>query len=384
MEKMIIISKCVFVTVAVFCVLLSAGLASANDTSIGDEYPGIFRGVRPLGMGNAFSAMPGTDFNAPFYNPAAINDYEEKNHYSILNQMIDFDIGVFSMLSSVFKLNSDLKKETTDSGKIRVFDSFTQAHAGEFHDVSTSMPLFQIRHRYYAASVVLNSRTVVSLRNRSFPNFEIKSTSRAGAVGGGAYGFFDDTLQVGGNLKLLYGVGVEDQITSRDIVSESLGNMIGWSRWKKGFGAGVDIGTKYALPFAREILRPTLSLVIQDVANTRFTGGAQKIPMSVTAGAGIFPEVGGVKIAVLTDFREINQRIDILKKFHFGVEARFPEVVHTVFSVRAGTNQGYPACGFTAEWPIVAFNFAFYGEEEGEFNHSKVDYRFVGQLAFGF
>lgn len=356
----------------------------AKDTGIGDEYPGIMRGVRPLGMGNAFAAMPGTDFNAQFYNPAAINDFEKKRHYLFINPQADFDTGIFSMIKDVLDLKDDLNAAADDSAKIDVFDTFTQAHAGQFNQVSSNMPLFHIRHKYYAAGLVFNTRSIISLRNQAFPNFEVKSTNHAGAVGGGAYAFFDDTLQVGGNLKVLYGVGIEDQITSSDITNRSIGAILGWNNWRKGVGVGVDLGSKYKLPFAQDLLQPTLAVVIQDVAHTRFTGGVNEIPMSLTAGAGIFPKIKDIQLAILADFREISQRIGILKKLHFGVEAKFPEVIHTKFSVRAGCNQGYPAAGFSAEWPIVALNFAFYGEEMGEFKRSKASYRLASQLTFGF
>ena len=64
--------------------LLITGLVgeaqAAPTVSIGHTYPSLMRGVRPIGMGNAFVAMPGTDENAMFYNPAAINDYEKKHN----------------------------------------------------------------------------------------------------------------------------------------------------------------------------------------------------------------------------------------------------------------------------------------------------------------
>jgi len=370
--------------VAMVLIFAVSDAAAQSNTSIGEEFPVMFRGVRPLGMGNAFTAMPGTDLNAQFYNPAAINDYKDERHYNILNPEADFDIGVIPMIKDVFDLNDDMKAAATTSDKLNVFDAFTQSHAGEFNEIASYMPLFQIRNKYYAATLLFSSHTIVSLRNRAFPNFEIRSRNFGGGVGGGAYAFFDDTLQVGGNLKVLYQVGIEQTVSSGDIVNQSLGDIIGWSQWKKGIGIGADLGAKYKLPFAQELLQPTLSLVIQDVVQTYFFGGAAKIPMSLTMGAGIFPKLGPVQLSIVTDFREINQREDILNKFHFGVEAIFPKVIHTVFALRAGCNQGYPAAGFGAQWPIVGLNFAFYGQELGEYTREKADYRLVAQLTFGF
>lgn len=356
---------------------------AARDTGIGWEYPSLLRGVRPLGMGNAFVAMPGTDYVAQFYNPAAINDFEAKRHYQFLNPTIGFSSKTFSLISDVKQLNDDLKGATNQQ-KIDRFETFTREHTGEFHHVDVGIPLALIRHKWYAGGIVADSRSTISLRNMSFPNFEVKSISDIGGIVGSAYGFFDETLQVGGNLKFLYRMGIEDQVTTADAVNGSIGGVLGYSQWKKGFGVGVDLGAKYKIPFMKDTLAPTFAVSFQDIGMTRFTGGAQKTPMSLTAGAGIFPKIGDIELAILTDFREINQRVDILKKFHFGVEAKFPEVIHTKLAVRAGCNQGYPAVGMSAEWPIVTLNLAFYGEESGERSYQKANYRFMSQLAFGF
>lgn len=370
--------------IVVLAISVFAVPAYCENTGIGNEFPNIMRGVRPLGMGNAFTAMPGTDFNAQFYNPAAINDYEKKRHYLFLNPQGDFDTGIFSLVSDVLDLADDLDTSATDSGDINVFNTFFNANAGEFHRVATNMPLFHIRHKYYAAGLIMDSQSTFSLRNRAFPNLEMKTENIAGVVGGSAYGFFDEALQVGGNLKFLYQVGLESQVTTNDILNNDLADILGWSQWDKGFGVGVDLGAKYQLPWLKEMLNPTVSLVIQDVVGTYFTGGAPKLPMSVTAGGGIFHEWKEFKFKLLTDFRELNHREDILKKFHVGVEVESPKIIRSTFAVRAGCNQGYPAAGLSMNFPIVGVHFAFYGEEMGEFTHSKANYRLMGQLTFGF
>ncbi len=38
-----------------------------------EEFPSIYRGIRPLGMGNAFITVA-DDENTLFYNPAGLND----------------------------------------------------------------------------------------------------------------------------------------------------------------------------------------------------------------------------------------------------------------------------------------------------------------------
>ena len=74
---------------AMFLILGVIGTAHAATTTIPTEFPALGKGIRPLGMGNAFIAMPGYDENAMFYNPAAINDYPKKLHFRFLSPAFD-------------------------------------------------------------------------------------------------------------------------------------------------------------------------------------------------------------------------------------------------------------------------------------------------------
>src|SRR3990167_9833574 len=84
----------------------------AEDTGIGTEFPTVMRETRPFGMGNAFLAMPGTDYNAQFYNPAAINDYEKKHHMLFLNPGAEANTGLYGSVKDVLDLNDDLKGQS--------------------------------------------------------------------------------------------------------------------------------------------------------------------------------------------------------------------------------------------------------------------------------
>ena len=358
--------------------------APRKPTGIGDNYPIIMRSTRALGMGNAFTAMPGTDAFAQYYNPAAINDYDEERRYDVGAPQTDFTPAFFELVGDLLDLKRELHGAATSRDKIDFFDRFTARNTGDFEQFITSMPLFHVRQKHYAAGVIADARAVISLRNKAFPNFEFKSACTAGLVGGSALGFFGDTLQLGGNLKFLFRTGIEDQITTGDILNSGIKQLIGWHAWDKGVGGGADLGLKYKLPLFRSSLKPTVSLVVQDVADSRFTGSVAKMPMSVTMGAGIFPTIGGNDFAFLVDFREINQRRNFLTKFHVGMEAKLPRMGTLQFAIRGGCNQGYPAFGLSAAWPFLRLDFAFYGEEAGQYTSSKADYHTAAQLAFDF
>lgn len=360
----------------------SAAPVVRKPTGIGHEFPTIMRGVRMLGMGNAFIAMPGTDSFAPFYNPAAINDYDRKIRYSFTIPGAGFSPGFFEAVDDLFDLKDELHSAQGARDKIHYFDQFVSRHTGEYNYFSSAMPLFQARNRYFSASLIVDNRTVISLRNQAFPNFEFLTQSTMGAVGGGAIGLFHDRLQLGGNLKLLFSMGVEDQVTTRNILTHTIKELIGFDSWEKGFGVGADAGIKYRLPIWEEALRPTLALTVQDIANTRFTGGVEELPMSVSAGIGLFPRPGGNPFSFVFDFRELNRQTNFMSKFHAGVEFTLPEVVHPRISLRGGCNQGYPTFGLSVAWKLVTLHTAFYGEEAGEYTSAKGSYRFAAQLDF--
>lgn len=356
--------------------------ADAEETHITDEFPVIIRGTRPVGMGNAFIAMQGSDSNAQFYNPASINDFDSEISYEVSAPAAEFDAGIFPMISDLLKLRDDLHNATGTQQKIDIFKEFAEKDTGRYNHLSSSMVLFQARNKNFSASMIADNHSVISLRDQAFPNFELKTTTTFGPVVGGAIGLLNDDLQLGTNIKFLYRMGIEKQIIIGDILVNSISDLIGFGAWDKGFGVGMDLGLKYKLPFAKESLNPTIGATIQDLGNTYFTDDAPPIPMSVSLGAGIFPKIGNVGFSILADFRELNRQKNFLTKFHFGIEAKFPKTLKTIFSLRAGCNQGYPAVGASASWGLVTMNLAFYGEEAGEYDYSKADYR--GAVGFDF
>ena len=181
---------------------------------------------------------------------------------------------------------------------------------------------------------------------------------------------------------------IDKIVTTNDITSRrDLGAIFSWKNWDKGFGVGADVGIKYHLkevgPDFFYFLDPVIAVVYQDIGNTRFTSNADNTAQSVSAGLGVHPSIGTTGLSLEVAFSDINQRIGVWNKFHAGAELRFPKVIGTLFSLRAGCNQGYPAGGVTADWNYAKIEFAFYGEEDGEYTHAKPNYRYVVNLSFG-
>lgn len=375
--------------------LLFPSIVFAEKTHVSDTYPLLMRGVRPIGMGNAFLAMKGTDQNTLFYNPAAIRDYGNDTKW-ITGLLpvpgFEFNYGTINLIRDVFDFKDDLDKETTDSGKVGVFRTFINKHVGEFHDLALHTPLIGAYNRYFSASLILDSKTDISFRNRAFPNFEIKASNLAGMAFGSAYGFLNDSLEVGAAVKVLYGVANEQIITTSDILINNMDDFK-WSNWKRGLGIGFDIGVKYEIyDFGQDwidTLKPTIAVTYQNVGKTRFiamkkNGGPDSLPQSVSAGIGVHPIIGPIETSILVDIREINVKKDFLMKLNAGVEARFHERLGLKPALRAGCNQGYAAFGGGLEIWKLTWNVAYFARELGENTREKAAWRIANEFIWKF
>lgn len=367
-------------------VILFSALASANDTHIGNTYPLLGRGMRPLGMGNAFLAMKGTDENAMFYNPAAIRDYS--NELKINTGLIPvpafaFNYGTINLVKDTFNFKDALDAETTDSGKIRAFNDFVNQHVGEFHDFEIHFPIIGMYNRYFSVSLISDDKLAISFRDRAFKNFEISSFNLNGVALGSAIGLFDETLEIGAVVKILYGIENARIITTNDILINNFDDFK-WSNWKRGLGIGGDVGAKYSVPdFGIDFIdtiKPTLAVTYQNIGKTRFkfmqkNGGPEALPQSVSAGLGFHPIIGPVETSILVDFRELNIREDFIMKLNAGVEARFPERIGLKTALRAGVNQGYPTVGGSLDVWKLRWDVAYFGKELGQYTREKCGYR---------
>ena len=361
-------------------------------TTIPNESPSLYKGTRPLGMGNAFVAMPGIDENAAFYNPAAINDYEKKLHMRILSPAIDFSTGIIGLVKDVKTMADDINAKTNSSDKVEVFRSFVNTHTGQVESVNVALPMAIAMHKYFTFATLMDTRNTVSLRNRAFTNAEIASRSDAGGLIGTAYNFkdrlgIDENFQVGLNVKVLYRFDIEKTITVADISNTAkFGDIIPFNR---GTGVGFDLGLKGDVPTFGyawlEALKPTLGLVWQDVGNTRFSGTAPNTTQSISTGFAVHPKFGDWQLHVANDFRELNQDSGFLQKWNIGAEIMGPRMAGFFTpSVRVGGNQGYIAAGTSLDFRFAKLEFATYGEEAGQFSTQKQVRRIASNISFGF
>jgi hypothetical protein len=370
--------------------LAPASLLAQATNSIPSSHPSIYRSVRALGMGNAFIAMPGTDEGALYYNPAAINDYK-KLRFRIVSPVIDFTTASIGLVNDVRDLVNDIDGDSDTSTQINTFETFVDAHTGEFHSINTQIPALMVMHRWFSFGILGDSRTTVSFRNRAFSNFELESRSDIGGVFGTAYGFFEKQLQVGLNVKVLHRISISEVLTSDDVLANSndFANAIPINR---ATGVGFDVGLKGKIPTFEnsvlEFLAPTAGATWQDVANTRFSGDVPNTEQSISVGVAVHPtfQLGkrDWESHLAIDIREINQSTSLAKKLFLGYELMAPKVLFFRPSFRVGANQVYFAGGVTLDFRILKVEAAYYGEEIGQFTRQGRSNRVAANLSLGF
>lgn len=352
--------------------------------------PRQMQGVRPLGMGGAFSAMPGTDENALFYNPAAINDYEKKVHMQFVLPTVEFSYKAIPFIASdIVGLADDIDAATTDSAKINVFDNFTTANAGRYEELGVHGSVAHFMHKYVAASLIYENRSVVALTNPTSTTVDIEALTQFGLQVGSAYAFFDDMLQAGLAIKFLERHLIDETVSQRDIIAtDDFGDILDTDNF--GFGVGVDAGVKAKLPIknwkAWDYLKPTFALTLQDIGHTRFSNGLGRQEESLTWGFAVYPDYWKLKTAFAVDFRDLEHTTDFITKLHAGYEVTWPEISKILRSVsaRIGVNQGYFAGGVGLDFKYAKLNFASWGREIGENTRQKESRMFGFQLAAGF
>lgn len=352
----------------------------------------MMQGVRPLGMGNAFIAVEGSDENAIFYNPASINDLPKEVHMQFLLPTVEMSYKLIPfLLTDILGLNDDINAVDADADKIDVFDQFAAANTGRYEEVGVRGNLVTFMHHWLTASIFYENRSVFALTNPASSTVDIEALSQSGIIVGSAYAFFDDHLQVGAAAKFIGRHLVDETITQRDVITtSSFNDILDYNNF--GFGAGGDIGVKGRLPFegnkAWDYLDPVFAITLQDIGHTRFFMGDDvgRQDESLSGGFALHPNFWKFKSLLAVDFRDLEYRTDVLTKFHAGYELTWPEISKVLrsTSVRLGVSQGYLTGGFGLDFRYFKLNAATYGREIADSTYQKQSRMFALQLAAGF
>ena len=336
------------------------------------EYPTLHRGVRPLGMGGAFTAVA-DDENALFYNPAGLSEISTLQ-VGVLNPLVEASKNTMDMINDAQDTDFDDTAETTD---------FLRDYVGEHQHLRASLvPHVGFNLAGYGVMVAALAQATVDLdvRNPVWPEAHIDTVSDIGLLAGVGLNLPLTGFRAGATIKFISRESLEEIYTATDIASDDFQDDFE-DDLNSGSGFGIDLGAIYKLPFV-EIIDLDVGLAIQNLPEMDM-GDAK--PLKTQANFGLAAKKSFAKFDLIgaLDYMDLSNAQDedgdMAKKIHMGAEIQLP----TILSVRAGLNQGYYTAGATIDFKAVRFDVATYGEEVGAHAGQREDRRYIAQITIG-
>ncbi|MEW6380485.1 MAG: hypothetical protein AB1611_12885 [bacterium] len=348
--------------IGVTILLLAAGSVQAK------EMPSFWKGVRPLGMGGAFTAIA-DDHNALFCNPAGLDKVPHWS-FAVLNPMIE--IGENGQ-----ELYEDI--QDTDFDKTEEVTALLRKHMGEHQHVRTSLfPHFVKRH--FGFGVLGQGAIDAEINNPQYPEVDAGALVDVAGVGGAGFGFLQDhALRVGITAKYIQRQRLQETYTPAQIASDDFDQRIE-DDTLDGSGIGFDLGTLYTFPV---FLKPSVALVIQNLGGTSL-GDAGQIPQQINLGTGLNYEKGIISVNAGLDLMDITKNVnddehDLFRRLHMGAESW----IANRLALRLGLYQGYASIGIGLNLWVLKLDYANYAEEIGAYAGQRADRRHVVQLSLG-
>jgi hypothetical protein len=346
-----------------FLIVLSASV------TWGDEFPYIYKGVRPMGMGGAFVAVS-DDANALFYNPAGLARID---HVSVSLLPLEAESGKNSLdiYQDVSDTDFDDPQETADFLRQYIGD---RAHLGVNLFPNFSMPRF-------AFCLFGTARVDLEVDNRQYPTVYTNAVSDVGAGLGYAHPLLDNSLSLGASLKFDHRESLAKDYSYVDLASEDLSDLIKDDR-QKGNGVLVDIGAIYSFKeLGFDNVR--VGMCANNLGNSSL-GDAEDLDSHVDLGVSVEENLWITKTTFAFDYVDLFSQMgddnDMGKRIRMGIECKLP----VFFTARVGLYQGYYTAGVNLDAKFVQLDALTYAEEIGAYAGQREDRRYVLRFLIGF
>lgn len=335
-------------------------------------YPVLHRGVRPLGMGGAFTALA-DDENALFYNPAGLSAIQR------------FDLAVVNPLVDVSKKSIELFQDyqdidTDDVGQVT---DLMRKYIGEHQHLQLSLfPYagFRVADTGVMVGGLAQAVADVDIRNPAWPEAYVDFVQDIGLIAGAGLKVPITGLKLGVAAKYLHRKSLEEIYTAPDIADNGFEDRFE-DEQKSGSGFSLDMGAIYTLPFF-ELIKTDVGLAILNIPQMDM-GDARDIKTQANIGIACEKALAKFRLVGTLDYLDLTHALDqdgdIGKRLHAGLELRTPFYL----AVRVGVNQGYFTAGATADFRFLRLDFATYAEEAGAYAGQRSDRRYVGQITIG-
>lgn len=328
-----------------------------------------YRGTRALGMGGT-QVSTVNDETALFINPANLLRLR-----GAIASVIDIEIESSSNIYTPLYQTTAFSPMSSNS----VFQSLSSNPGENYYFRTTTAPSFVTP--YFGLSLLSNQ--ILNMEFNSDTNkTQLFYRDDQGLFTGFAIRLFSGILKIGFTGKIISRNEADALITLPDDVN--VNNFI-----TSGSAIGIDSGITITLPV---IYLPTISLVVRDIGNTKFTSNiftrkttAQKPKddeQSIDIGFSLNPiSKNNTRSTWSIDLHQLNRinssprQIDHL---HLGYEFNY----HDIFFSRFGFNQSYWTAGIEIASERTQFQISTHGEEVGGTGSTKESRRLAFKWSF--
>ncbi|VFQ46602.1 hypothetical protein [Desulfoluna butyratoxydans] len=355
------------------CLLVAAVLFLSAATGRCEPYRSGLMGVRPLGMGGAFTAVA-DDRNALDYNPAGLSRLRGGS-LGILNPMVVASEDTFDLYSDYDDIDQDDVIEVTE---------LLRKYVGENHHITLGADIhagFRLGNVGVMVAGVGRAVADLTIRNPVYPELRIVSDIDYGGKAGAGYELpHVPGLSLGVGVTALNRSSIMETYTALDIADGDFEDTLDDDQ-VDGSDASFDLG----MIWRREIEGVTdVSLGVAGINIREMDfGEARDQESQFNAGVAFTQRFFGFSLTEAFDYHDITDNLtddgSTEKKLHMGAELVFP----ILLTLRTGLSQGYYTAGVTVDVSFLRLDAATYGEEVGVTGGQKEDRRFAAQLSAG-
>ncbi len=349
-------------------------LGAASPAQGRQEFIEFYRGVRAMGMGNAFTALS-DDADAVFYNPAGIG-LNSGVQLRPINPKVEIS-------TDSIKLTKDLSKASSSGLNADTMKSLFGKNVYGSGMIYPSVLFPNVTLGYYAG---FSAHAVVN--NQALPAINLNYYQDQGLVGGNGFdvkaGKFHH-FRFGYTVKALTRKGVNRVIPITALAAG--GNVTKSLVSASAFGVGVTPGLQYEHPLSPRT-DMVYGVVWHDIGDTKFgtrlsdvNRAPPSIPSNLAAGAAIIQRFGkseGYNAKFAVEGRHLNRiNEDPRKKMHVGGELEMGRL-----SIQAGLNQLRWSAGVALDLWALELAASSYAVENLSLWGQGTERRYAVQVTF--
>jgi len=356
--------KKLLLTASIIISIISSSVVSA------EEYPYIYKGIRPMGMGGAFVAIS-DDANALFYNPAGLSSIEEKK-VTLLPVEVELSDGGYDAYKDALDVETENAQETS---------AFLREYIGKYyHSAVAVFPNYTRPH--FAFGIFGTGKTNFISRDYQYPKLKVDSVGDAGAALGYAHSFLNDKLSFGASGKFVSRKSLEKEYTLPEITTEDFSDKVEDDALD-GNGVLVDLGVIYRfddVAAGEGTLKFQAGMSINNLVGSSM-GDAKDLPEHVDLGVAVKYDLLTLAIDYIDILQNFEQDDDVSKRIRVGAEYL---MLKKLIAVRGGFYQGYPTYGFSLNSKYAQLDLLSYAEEMGTYVGQQKNRRYTFRCAFTF